>query len=55
MELREELRANARAFHCNAIIGYEEDTQYHEDLVVLSLYGTAIVLETRLVALRAGP
>ncbi|GET86926.1 hypothetical protein, conserved [Leishmania tarentolae] len=55
MELREELRANARAFHCNTVLGYEEETQYHEDVVLLSLYGTAVMLDMSAASLRAGP
>ncbi|CBZ32564.1 hypothetical protein, conserved [Leishmania donovani] len=55
MELREELRANARAFHCNTVLGYEEETQYHEDVVLLSLYGTAVMLNMSAASLRAGP
>ncbi|KAG5509967.1 hypothetical protein GH5_07815 [Leishmania sp. Ghana 2012 LV757] len=55
MELREELRANARAFHCNTVLGYEEETQYHEDVVLLSLYGTAVMLDMAAASLRAGP
>ncbi|KPI88650.1 hypothetical protein ABL78_2254 [Leptomonas seymouri] len=55
MELREELRANARAFHCNTVLGYEEETQYHEDVVLLSLYGTAVMLDMSVTSLRGGP
>ncbi|SCU66606.1 putative C2 domain protein [Trypanosoma equiperdum] len=55
MELREELRANARAFHCNVVIGYEEAVLYHEDVVVLSLFGTAVMLNLTLHPLRCGP
>ena len=55
MELREELRANARAFHCNTVLGYEEETQYYEDVVLLSLYGTAVMLDVSVTSLRAGP
>ncbi|KAK7195175.1 C2 domain containing protein [Novymonas esmeraldas] len=55
MELREELRANARAMHCNTVLGYEEETQYHEDVVLLSLYGTAVMLDASVAPLRAGP
>ncbi|CCW61873.1 unnamed protein product [Phytomonas sp. EM1] len=53
MELREELRTNARAFHCNAILGYKEETQCYEDVVLLSLFGTAVVLDPSFVSLRA--
>ncbi|CCW66816.1 unnamed protein product [Phytomonas sp. Hart1] len=53
MELREELRTNSRAFHCNAILGYEEETQCYEDVIMLSLFGTAVVLDPSYVSLRA--
>lgn len=55
VELREELRANARAFHCNTILGYEEEAVYHEDVALLSLYGTAVMLYAQVPAMRAGP
>ncbi|KEG10362.1 putative C2 domain protein [Trypanosoma grayi] len=55
MELREELRANARAFHCNVILGYEEVVLYHEDVAVLSLFGTAVMLNPTMHPLRCGP
>ncbi|EAN91723.1 hypothetical protein, conserved [Trypanosoma cruzi] len=55
MELREELKANARAFHCNVILGYEEVVMYHEDVAVLSLSGTAVVLNSTMLPLRCGP
>lgn len=55
MELREELKANARAFHCNVILGYEEIVMYHEDVVVLSLSGTAVMLNASMLSLRSGP
>nr|CCC95015.1 predicted C2 domain protein [Trypanosoma congolense IL3000] len=54
-ELREELKANALAFHCNAIMGYEETVLYHEDVAVLSLFGTAVMLDMTLHPLRSGP
>lgn len=55
MELREELRANARAFHCNAILGYEEISQYQDDVALLALSGTAVMIPPSMVSLRAGP
>ncbi|CUI14138.1 Hypothetical protein, putative [Bodo saltans] len=55
-ELREEVKYNARSLHCNAIIGYEEVAMYdHEDVVVLSISGTAVVLDTTWLAMRCGP
>ncbi|RNF15947.1 putative C2 domain protein [Trypanosoma conorhini] len=55
MELRDELKANARAFNCNVILGYEEVVMYHEDVAVLSLSGTAVVLNSTMHPLRCGP
>ncbi|CCD19484.1 C2 domain [Trypanosoma vivax] len=55
IELREELKANARAFHCNAVLGYEESVLYHEDVAVLSLFGTAVMLNVTMHPLRCGP
>lgn len=54
MELREELRANARAFHCNAILGYEEVSQYQDDVALLTLSGTAVMLSSSMINLRGG-
>eukprot|EP00796_Vickermania_ingenoplastis_P004291 gene4291-3107_t len=55
MELREELRANARAFHCNAILGYEEVSQYQDDVALLTLSGTAVMINPSMTPLRGGP
>lgn len=55
MELREELRANARAFHCNAILGYEEISQYQDDVALLALSGTAVMIPPSMISLRGGP
>lgn len=55
-ELREEVKYNARALHCNAIIAYEEVAVYdHEDVVVLSISGTAVVLDSSWLSMRCGP
>lgn len=55
-ELREEVKYNARSLHCNAIIGYEEVAMYdHEDVVVLSICGTGVVLDVSWLAMRCGP
>ncbi|RNF04541.1 putative C2 domain protein [Trypanosoma rangeli] len=55
IELRNELKANARAFNCNVILGYEEVVMYHGDVAVLSLSGTAVVLNSTMYPLRCGP
>ena len=44
-EIREEIRAHARSLACNTVIGYAEDTSYHDDLCVLSACGTAALLK----------
>eukprot|EP00759_Apiculatamorpha_spiralis_P029377 PhF_6_TR31531/c0_g2_i1/m.46485 len=44
-ELRDEIRANARALRCNAVIAYEEKAEYHEDVVVLCALGTAVLVD----------
>eukprot|EP01059_Diplonema_ambulator_P010954 TRINITY_DN20961_c0_g1_i1.p1 TRINITY_DN20961_c0_g1~~TRINITY_DN20961_c0_g1_i1.p1 ORF type:complete len:1112 (+),score=343.57 TRINITY_DN20961_c0_g1_i1:92-3427(+) len=44
-EIREEIKANARHFCCNAVIGYTESTTFHEDICVLSASGTAVIAD----------
>ena len=51
-EVREEIKANSRSFHCNAIIGYKETMTYHEDAVILSCSGTAVVIDTSWLTMR---
>ena len=43
-EIREEMRAHARSLGCSSVIGYIEDTSYHDELCILSALGTAAVL-----------
>jgi hypothetical protein len=45
-ELREELQANTRAMGCNLVLGYQEAATYYDDVAVLSVSGTAAVLES---------
>lgn len=45
-ELRIELRSHAKAMGCNAIVGYSEYTSICDDLIVLSVYGTAAVIKS---------
>ena len=54
-ELREELKSNARTFGCNAVISYEEDTFYYEDIVLLSVTGTAVVVDETWWSLKLSP
>ncbi|RKP23918.1 hypothetical protein SYNPS1DRAFT_23997, partial [Syncephalis pseudoplumigaleata] len=44
-ELREEIREHARALGCSSVIGYTETTAIHDDLCVLSVAGTAAVID----------
>jgi hypothetical protein len=44
-ELREEIREHARALGCHNVIGYVETTAIHDDLCVLSVAGTAAIIE----------
>ena len=44
-EIREEVKVNAAAFNCNAVIGYNESAIFHEDVCVLSATGTAVVAD----------
>ena len=39
------MRAHARSLSCSAVIGYGEQTSYHDDLCILSAYGTAVLLK----------
>ena len=41
-ELREEIRANARALKCDFIVGYTEDATIRDDVCILSVQGTAL-------------
>lgn len=55
MELRDELRANARAMSCNCIIAYAENAQALDDVVVMSVAGTAVVVDERWTSLQLSP
>ncbi|KAI9592149.1 hypothetical protein BDF19DRAFT_425641 [Syncephalis fuscata] len=44
-ELREEIRGHARTLGCSSVIGYAEMTAIHDDLCVLSVTGTAAIIE----------
>ena len=44
-EIREDIRAHARALDCSHVLGYTETTTIHEDVCVLSGAGTACVLD----------
>ena len=44
-ELRMELRSHAKAMGCYAVVGYSEYTSICDDLIVLSVYGTAAVIK----------
>eukprot|EP01064_Diplonema_japonicum_P012383 TRINITY_DN19864_c0_g1_i1.p1 TRINITY_DN19864_c0_g1~~TRINITY_DN19864_c0_g1_i1.p1 ORF type:complete len:1232 (+),score=296.07 TRINITY_DN19864_c0_g1_i1:69-3764(+) len=44
-EIREEIKANARHFCCNAVVGYTEATAFHEDICILSASGTAVIAD----------
>jgi uncharacterized protein YbjQ (UPF0145 family) len=44
-ELREEIKTHARALGCPHVIGYSESTTIHKDLCVMSVSGTAAVLD----------
>ncbi|CAD2219572.1 hypothetical protein AGDE_15633 [Angomonas deanei] len=55
MEVREELRVNCRAMHCNTILNYREEAQFCEDVVILLLSGTAAMVDHGLLPLRVGP
>jgi len=41
-ELREEIRANARALKCDFIVGYTEEATIRDDVCILSVQGTAL-------------
>lgn len=43
-ELREEVRSHARALNCNCILGYTETSTLHDEICLLSGYGTAVRL-----------
>ncbi|CRG98795.1 conserved Plasmodium protein, unknown function [Plasmodium relictum] len=42
LEIRDELKSNAKFLSCNAILGYKEDIYIFNDVIVLYCYGTAI-------------
>ncbi|CRG95400.1 conserved Plasmodium protein, unknown function [Plasmodium gallinaceum] len=42
LEIRDELKSNAKFLSCNAILGYKEDIYIFNDVIVLFCYGTAI-------------
>eukprot|EP00741_Cyanophora_paradoxa_P014632 tig00020816_g14112.t1 len=44
-EVREEVRGHARSLRCTHIVGYRELVTIEDDLIVLSAYGTAAVLD----------
>ncbi|PVU87130.1 hypothetical protein BB559_006206 [Furculomyces boomerangus] len=52
-ELRREIKSHAKALDCSHIIGYSENTSIYGDAIVLSVIGTAAVLDTKV--LEAGP
>ena len=55
-ELRDEIKFNAKSLHCNAILGYTEEAVYdNEEVALLSISGTAVVIDTTWLALRCGP
>jgi uncharacterized protein YbjQ (UPF0145 family) len=41
MELRDEIKSHAKALHCGYVLGYQETTAIHDDLIVLCAMGTA--------------
>ena len=43
-EIRMEMRSHTRALNCNVVIGYSEHTCIHDQLIILSAFGTAAVL-----------
>ncbi|SOV20342.1 conserved Plasmodium protein, unknown function [Plasmodium sp. gorilla clade G2] len=42
LEIRDELKSNAKFLSCNVVLGYKEDTYIFSDVIVLFCYGTAI-------------
>ncbi|SBT31779.1 conserved Plasmodium protein, unknown function [Plasmodium ovale wallikeri] len=42
LEIRDELKSNAKFLSCNVILGYKEDSYIFNDVIVLFCYGTAI-------------
>ena len=53
MELREEIRGNAKAMSCNCVIGYREEAYYVDDaIVVLAGMGTAVAVGASWMGLR---
>eukprot|EP00667_Euglena_gracilis_P001395 EG_transcript_1396 len=46
LEIRDEIKMNARAMRCNAVIAYAECVALYEDLCILSASGTAALLES---------
>lgn len=43
-ELREEITASALSINCDAILGYREYTSIYEDVLIMSISGTAVKL-----------
>ncbi|RWS03486.1 hypothetical protein B4U79_05423 [Dinothrombium tinctorium] len=46
MELRKEIRSHCRSLGCNAVLGYSENTNICDEVVILSAIGTAVTLTT---------
>ncbi|SCO65673.1 conserved Plasmodium protein, unknown function [Plasmodium vivax] len=42
LEIRDEIKSNAKFLSCNVILGYKEDTYIYNDVIILFCYGTAI-------------
>ncbi|EUT93095.1 hypothetical protein PFAG_00223 [Plasmodium falciparum Santa Lucia] len=42
LEIRDELKSNAKFLSCNVVLGYKEDAYIFSDVIVLFCYGTAI-------------
>jgi len=43
--LRDELRSNAHVLGCDHVVGFNEQVAFHDELVILSVMGTAATLE----------
>ena len=43
-ELRTEVRSHTRAMGCHAVVGYSEHTTICDEIIVLSAYGTAAIV-----------
>jgi uncharacterized protein YbjQ (UPF0145 family) len=46
LELRDEMKMNARSMRCNAVIAYRETVALYQDLCILSASGTAAKLDS---------